>query len=588
MKSGPGYAYPGQTITFEITVWNAGYSGLACIDVWDPTIGFFAEIEYLPSCESRTFYAQYTIPADWCTEKDGDWFSNTVQVEGWCEDNKAVDQFTEMTRIHDMCAIDIVASGPAEICPDNWIDYTFSVTNTGNITLINITVWDSLSGFSQKICVLEPGETVEFTTSWYAQRHVECNPYMVTNNFYTEGYCCPCDAMVTDQTSVTTKVKGAEIAVWKTGPSSAEPGDIVTWTVYVQNLGCCDLECVQVWDNISGVTILNEVIETLPAGEMRSWEASWTVPADWSNCLDGQMISNFVDARGFSCVCEDWVTDCDYEDLYIYDRCDLRVEKTIVAGPDRCLPDMYFPGDTIWYEITVKNHGMCPITCIKVWDPALGWCERICDLMPCEEMSFIVPYWIPCWWNYCEDGEWFDNTVYAEGWCCDTLCTAEDSASAFIYTCSSIDVFKVGPETATPGETITYEISVHNTGKAPLCCIKVVDILTSGGSNSVLTQDFDLQMMPFDFWFGAFEEIECLMPCEWYNFTVTFTVPEDWTYCCNGDKLYNFVGVLGQCCFELVWDVSCWETDIVDIPPTIIVEKEKVGCDKAVPGDWIM
>jgi uncharacterized repeat protein (TIGR01451 family) len=591
VKRGPDYAYPGQTIIFEITVWNAGYSGLACIDVWDPTIGFFAEIEYLPSCEMQTFSVPYTIPSDWCTVTDGQWFYNTVYVEGWCEANNATDQYTETTRIHDMCAIDIRASGPSEICPENWIDYTFSVTNIGNITLINATVWDSLTGFSEKICVLEPGETVEFTTRWWANVDPNCKPRMVTNNFWVEAYCCPCDAMVTDFAQVTTKVKGAEIDVWKTGPSNAEPGDTVTWTVYVQNLGCCDLECVQVWDNISGVTILNEVIETLPAGEMRSWEVSWTVPADWSNCEDGRIITNYVDARGFSCVCEDWVFDCDYEDLYIYDWCDLRVEKNIVMQPGngdaKCLPDMYYPGDTIWYEIVVKNHGINPITCINVWDPAIGWDAQICCLLPCESETFYVPYWIPCWWNYCEDGEWFNNTVYAEGWCCDELVSAEDSASAFICTCCSIDVFKVGPETATPGETITYEISVHNTGKMPICCIKVVDVLTAGGFDSVILRDLDFDSMPCDFWFGAWEEIDCLMPCEWYNFTVTFTVPEDWTYCCNGDKLYNFVGVLGQCCFELVWDLSCWETDIIDIPPTIMVEKEKCGLDMAKPGDWI-
>jgi uncharacterized repeat protein (TIGR01451 family) len=296
MKIAPSSAAPGQTVMYEIVVMNMGYKGLGCIDVTDSLLGYIGHIDFLDSCTSQSFFVNFTVPADWCCYWDGWYITNIANVTGWCCGNIVWDEDIHQLYIICPCCIDIRASGPSEICPDNWITWNFSVTNCGTYGLINVTVTDSMTGFYQKICVLEPGETVEFTTSWWAKKDPNCKPYFVTNTFYTEGYCCPCDAMATDSASVTTKVKGAEIAVWKNGPSSAEPGDTVTWTVYVQNLGCCDLECVQVWDNISGVTILHEVIETLPAGEMRSWEASWTVPADWSNCDDGRTIRNYVDA----------------------------------------------------------------------------------------------------------------------------------------------------------------------------------------------------------------------------------------------------------------------------------------------------
>ncbi len=42
-----------------------------------------------------------------------------------------------------------------------------------------------------------------------------------------------------------------------------------------------------------------------------------------------------------------------------------------------------------------------------------------------------------------------------------------------------------------------------------------------------------------------YREIPCLDPCEWYNFTVEYTVPADWT-CMNGEWLYNWRLCHGQ------------------------------------------
>ncbi len=42
------------------------------------------------------------------------------------------------------------------------------------------------------------------------------------------------------------------------------------------------------------------------------------------------------------------------------------------------------------------------------------------------------------------------------------------------------------------------------------------------------------------------ETIECLMPCDSETYTLTYTVPEDWTYCCDGSRIENMASGMGH------------------------------------------
>jgi uncharacterized repeat protein (TIGR01451 family) len=514
-KYGPSIISPGEEVTFTFQVCNMGYEPLGCVEVTDSMLGFIAEIEYLPACTCQWFNVTYTLPADWCCFEDGFFIDNTANASGWCCGNFVWDEDSHRTSVDCPCCIDIEATGPAEICPDTWISYNVSVTNCGDMVLVDVHVTDILTGLDELICVLNPGETVEFTTnSYYVGPCVspDCGPYDLRNTFFADGYCCPCEYNVTDDDMVVTHVKGCcDIEVTKMGPRSAEPGETVTWTITVMNAGCFPLQCVEIEDRLDGILLLSETIETLAPGETATFEVSWTVPADWSYCIDGTTVTDTVKVKAFCCECEIWVEDTTFLSLRIFDLCDLRIEKRIIEetnGDEEIkggIPidisechDCFWPGEIITYEITVMNHGENPITCIEVWDPMLGWNQMICCLEPCESMTFYVDWMVPCDWNFCEDGEWFNNTVYAEGCCCDTMVEAQDFASAYICTCCSVEVFKSGPETASPGETVTYEIMVHNTGKKPLCCLRVLDVLGTMVNVPTFTVDteIDPECMP--------------------------------------------------------------------------------------------
>ena len=58
------------------------------------------------------------------------------------------------------------------------------------------------------------------------------------------------------------------------------------------------------------------------------------------------------------------------------------------------------------------------ICCVHVVDELLGLDEWIWCLQPCESVSFEVTYTVPLDWNYCDDGEWLYNFVYAYGCGC--------------------------------------------------------------------------------------------------------------------------------------------------------------------------
>ena len=188
---------------------------------------------------------------------------------------------------------------------------------------------------------------------------------------------------------------------------------------------------------------------------------------------------------------------------------------------------MVHVGDEVAFTITVS----VPWTA-DVWmngtvtDPALGWSDSFFDLMPGESASWTLYYTA-----LEEDAPVFENTAYVTAW--DQQChTLHDDASAYVeIIIPSIDVTKSGPEYAAVGQTITYTVTVTNTGNTVLYYVEVYDTLLM----TVV---------------ASYDE---LAPLESHTFTYDYTVPAgDGTV--ENTAIASGYDVLGR----LVWDDASW------------------------------
>ncbi len=162
-KSCPGLVAFGADISYTITVTNTGNEALEGVTVIDTLLGdITAEFELddpFPAGGEATAVVSYT------PGPDEDPVTNTVTATGTGVDSEveASDAATCTTDVSNP-AIQIVKTVSEEVVPvGTTVTYTFVVTNTGDVTLYDITVDDDIMGHIGDIPVLDPGDSVTLT-----------------------------------------------------------------------------------------------------------------------------------------------------------------------------------------------------------------------------------------------------------------------------------------------------------------------------------------------------------------------------------------------------------------------------------------
>ena len=172
--------------------------------------------------------------------------------------------------------IDKVADGDFYEVGDT-IEYTITVENTGNSTLTNVLVTDDMTGLSETIDFLSPGETEEFETTYVAQ---ESDIGDLTNTATAED-----DRAGTEEDDVTVTVEGVpegvpgtyELEIEKTAVVEGDifSGDMVEFTIVVTNTGDEILENILVEDDMVD---FEAVIDQLEPGESEEFTVKVEAP----------------------------------------------------------------------------------------------------------------------------------------------------------------------------------------------------------------------------------------------------------------------------------------------------------------------
>ncbi len=185
------------------------------------------------------------------------------------------------------------------------VNYAFSVTNTGNVTVTNIVVTDpkvSVNGI--KIPTLAPGQTIaDVFTATYTLTQADIDAGQVTNTALAVG-TDPKGNEVRDTSGTTidndtpTVVDIAlhtGLTVVKTAntDSYSNVGDIINYTIQVLNSGNVTLYKITVTDPLTG---LNTLIDELTPGTSKEFIQNYTVT---QIDLDRGSVTNVAAASGF-------------------------------------------------------------------------------------------------------------------------------------------------------------------------------------------------------------------------------------------------------------------------------------------------
>ena len=258
------------------------------------------------------------------------------------------------------------------------ITYRFAVTNTGNVTLTDITIAENLIGavVSGTITSLDPGDTDTATiTATYAITQVDIDAGEVTNSATVTG-TDPFDTDVTDDSGTTTGdddplvtplVRTPGISLTKTATAlGAAPreGDVITYAFRIENTGNVTLTDVTVTDDLVGIVLTGSPIASLAPGEVNTTAYTATYAITPADIVAGEVI-NDASVTGTPPSGPDVTDDSDVT-TPINQVPSIETTKTQVFednGDGR--EDI---GDTLRYTITVENTGNIPVSGLTLVD----------------------------------------------------------------------------------------------------------------------------------------------------------------------------------------------------------------------------
>jgi len=260
-KSGPPAASPGGNIVYTITVSNLGPSAAASVVVSDPTPSgltfvsnsgacftpFPCSIGNLSAGAQATITATFNVPAAYA----GSSVTNTASVSSAAIDsNSANDSASVTTPVSAQADLSITKTGPAVFSVNQDITHTITVTNNGPLTAANTFVTDatpagltfvSNSGactgaFPCALGTLTAGQSKVITATFHVPATYAGST--VTNTASVSSSTA--DTNGANNTSSTTAAQagvGADVFVGKSGPSRANSGSTITFTIVVGNNG---------------------------------------------------------------------------------------------------------------------------------------------------------------------------------------------------------------------------------------------------------------------------------------------------------------------------------------------------------------
>ena len=377
----------GDTITYTYTVTNTGRTTLTTVAVAD-TLGSSITCPAGPLAAGATVVCTATAPYT-ITSADAARGSvvNTATVTGSAAGGAPVtDTDTTTTPTGTTPAVTIALTGATTDVNGNGrtdagdtILYTYTVTNSGPVTLTNLGVTTGLGlTVTCPTASLAPGASATCTVSGpHTITPAEVAAGTVTNTA-TVVATGPAGASVTDADTVSTptsvlapalsidKRAAAPVDVDNDGVSDA--GDTIAYTFLVTNTGGTTLTGVTVDDPM--FTAVSCQVGVLAPGASTTCSASHTITAaeQAAGTVDNTATAS---ASTPGLVVLTSAPDTTTTPV-VGGRTGISVDKKVSGTVDVDQDDLVDAGDTVSWEFVVTNTGTLPLTGVTVSDPQLA------------------------------------------------------------------------------------------------------------------------------------------------------------------------------------------------------------------------
>jgi len=384
----------GQTITYQFRVTNSGQTAINALTIDDGTFPGAGTLS-TPSCPvttlavgaSTTCTATYTVQQ---ADVDHGTLTNTATAQGTAPgvttptvSNPSSATLTATANpVLTLAKTATVEGNPvSQLELGEVIDYTFKVTNTGNVTMSGIRVAeqsfdgsDSMTDITCPVASLAPTESEDCTAS-YTVTQPDVDRGDLTNTAYAYG-TAPGAASETrsnlgratvplSQTPAVSLVKAGALA---TGITTPHLGDTVNYTFTVTNTGNVSLHSFDLTDDLSG---LSDITYNWPATTgILAPGATMTASASYA-LTQADINAGFVDNTATVTALDpsgDQVNDTDSATVPLNrsPKLDLVKSGALASGATGQA------GDTIDYTFTATNNGNVTLTNVSIADSLLG------------------------------------------------------------------------------------------------------------------------------------------------------------------------------------------------------------------------
>ena len=352
----------GSTIAYTFLVTNEGNVTLNPVSVSDARVGTVTCPDTtLAPAASVTCTATYTLTQ---ADVDAGTVVNTATASGTPPAGDPVTATdTETSPIVANPGIDLVKSGTVNgQHAGDTIDYTFAVTNTGNVTLAAVEVTDPKAGtVTCPDTTLAPGASTTCTAT-YLLTQADVDTGLVHNEATVAG-TTPAGDPVTATDAVDLPITpGPSITLDKQAgaPSSAQAGGTIEYTFEVTNSGNVTLAAVAVADAKVGTVTCP--VATLAPGETTTCTARYTLTqAD----VDAGTVTNTAAVTGTPPT-GDPVSDADSVSTPLAQLPALSLDKSADVMAE------VVEGDLVNFTFVVTNTGNVTLSGVTLADPLLA------------------------------------------------------------------------------------------------------------------------------------------------------------------------------------------------------------------------
>ncbi|MFT3970801.1 MAG: LPXTG cell wall anchor domain-containing protein [Micropruina sp.] len=458
----------GDTVEYSFVLMNTGNVTLTAVSVSDPKVGAVdCPVDTLAPQASTTCAATYTLTQ---ADVDAGHVANTAIGTGTPPTGDPVtpEDSTDTPIASDPgMSLEKRAGVPSGNDAGDTIEYSFLLTNTGNVTLTAVSVSDPKVGAVDcPVDTLAPRASTTCTAT-YTLTQADVDAGEVVNTATGTG-TPPSGDPVTPTDTVTTPIPSAPgMSLDKRAgvPSGNSVGDTIEYSFVLMNTGNVTLTAVSVSDPKVGA--VDCPVDTLAPRASTTCTATYTLT---QVDVDAGEVVNTATGTGTP-PSGDPVTPTDTVTTPIPSAPGMSLDKR--AG----VPSGNSVGDTIEYSFVLMNTGNVTLTAVSVSDPKVGAVDCPVDaLAPQASTTCTATYTLT---QADVDAGEVVNTATATGTPpgggdpvtpTDTVTTPIPSAPGM-----SLDKQAGVPSGNNAGDTIAYTFLLTNTGNVTLTAVSVSD-----------------------------------------------------------------------------------------------------------------